>query len=443
MRNLFSFPLIGLLLTCSVPAALAATQTITGSQAQGESGTIPTVRLALNVGLPIKMPQGWRIYKGWLDNNTLAEVDGDRPFEQGASILYLVGRAAGAGKLSMMVRDPNGMDRLFVLKLVSGSKSSPDMVVVRDNSPNVLAVKTRERTPIDAIRQGMDVAVEQGRLIRGSDLWTAIESFNRLVVQGTSSDVAARQTGVNLAVIKQLLDLVRASSPPLLPVPSNPVPSNELDSASRRLLTPPTLTARLPETKVSEIPVPDFKKQFVVTQRKNQITELKPTSKPQVVASAPSVSETELETKSEPVKTVASSSEKIEPTPQPTAISEPIKPRIAKLPVVRKLTRKPQTVASVPTPETRSAETSPVQPLDSVYPKKSEPVSNHVLANGIVRGLLSPKNRIAKRGTYTYQRFQDLVWLLRKGKPFEIACGQARVKPEAAQKILTYGGINL
>ena len=441
MSKLISLPLIGLLLTASVPA-LAVTQSITGSQAQGESATIPTIRLGLNVGLPIKMPQGWRIYKGWLDNNTLAEVDGDRPFEQGASILYLVGRAAGAGKLSMMVRDPNNADHLFVLKLVSGAKSSPDMVVVRDNSPNVLAVRTRERTPVDAIRQGMDVAVEQGRLIRGSDLWTAIESFNRLVAQGTSSDIAARQTGVNLAVIKQLLDLTKTSSPTTLPVPSNPVPRGRFDSASRRLPTPPVLVAQLPETKVSDIPVPDFKKQFVVTRHAKPQTLVKP---------QPDKRELILKAKREPVKTVTSSSETTEPiTPQPTAIAQPIKPSIAKLPTAHKLKRKPQVVATVPTPETKPAETSPVQPSDlvpvgttSFYSKKSEPVSNHVLANGIVRGLLSPKNRIVRRGTYAYQRFQDLVWLLRKGKPFEIACGQARVKPETAQTILKYGGIQL
>jgi hypothetical protein len=433
MNKFFALPLISLLLTASVPA-LAATQTITGSQAQGESDTIPTIHLARNVGLPIKMPQGWRIYKGWLDNNTLAEVDGDRPFEQGASILYLVGRTTGAGKLSMMVRDPNGSDHLFVLKLVSGAKSSPDMVVVRDNSPNVLAVKTRERTPVDAIRQGMDIAVEQGRLIRGSDFWTAIESFNRLVSQGTSSDVAARQTGVNLVVIKQLLDLAKASSPATLPVPSNPVPNGRFDSTTQRLPTPPSVTDQVPEIKLSELPTPDFKKQFVVSRPTKQNTESKP----------------EPNSASESVNSVSAPSENAEPIPtQTTSITQPIKPRIAKLPVVRKLTRKPQ-VALVPTPETRPAETSLVQALASVPvgtasfdSKKSEPVSTHVLANGIVRGLLSPKNRIAKRGTYTYQRFQDLVWLLRKGRPFELACGQARVKPEAAQTILTYGGVIL
>jgi hypothetical protein len=396
MNKLLNLSLVGLLLTSPV-SAIAATQTITGSQAQGESGSIPTIKLALNIGLPIKMPQGWRIYKGWLDNSTLAEVDGDRPFEQGATILYLVGRKAGAGKLSMVVRDPSGMDRLFVLKIATGAKSSPDIIFVKDNRAGIMSAKTGGRTPVDAIRQGMEVAVGQGRLIRGSDLWKSIESFNSLVGQGVSSDAASSQTGVNLGVIKQLLDLAKdsPSTPSTIPVPVEPIPkAPAFDGGVVNLPSPPeaekvAVEPPKPAEKPADIPEPDFEKTFVVSQKEPD------PPKP---------------------KKVKHRKVKLAPVPQPNiTIPEPL------------------VLSEVPEP-------IPTKTAD-FYQKKSEPVSNHEIANGLVRGLLSPKNHIAKRGSYGYQKLQDVVWFLRKGKSLKVACTNANVALETATTILAYGGV--
>jgi hypothetical protein len=362
MRKLLNLSLIGLLLTSPV-SAIAATQTITEVQAQGESGTIPTIKLALNVGVPIKMPNGWRIYKGWLDNNTLAEVDGDRPFEQGATILFLVGRKAGAGKLSMVVRDTNGTDRLFVLRIAAGAKSSPDIVFIKNGRSDNLTVRAGAQTPVDAIRQGMQVAAAQGRLVRGSELWQSIESFNRLVNQGLSSDSASRQTGVNLAVIEQLLQLSR-SARPSLPVPSNPIPQN-----------------------------PTFEGGVVTL----------PSPKPRRVklAKRPKANESKVKLQTDPDLESAQSS----------------------------------FLAAV-------LELKPVS-TESVPQKKYKPVGTSSIANGLLRGLRSPKNKIAKRGSDTFDKIWTLVGLLRSGKPLKAACKEADVKLKTAKTILAYGGVDL
>lgn len=365
MRKLLNLSLIGLLLTSPV-SAIAATQTITEVQAQGESGTIPTIKLALNVGVPIKMPNGWRIYKGWLDNNTLAEVDGDRPFEQGATILFLVGRKAGAGKLSMVVRDTNGIDRLFVLRIAAGAKSSPDIVFIKNGRSDNLSVRAGVQTPVDAIRQGMQVAAAQGRLVRGSDLWQSIESFNRLVNQGLSSDSASRQTGVNLAVIEQLLQLSKSARPslPPLPVPSDPIPKN------------PTFDGG------------------VVTL---------PSSKPRRVklAKRPKAYEGKVKLKTNPDLENGQSS----------------------------------FLAAVP-------ELKPVS-TESISQKKYKPIGTYSIANGLLRGLRSPRNKIAKRGSDTFDKIWMLVGLLRSGKPLKAACEEADVKLKTAKTILVYGGVDL
>jgi hypothetical protein len=362
MHKLLNLSLIGLLLASPI-SAIAATQTITEVQAQGESGAIPTIKLALNVGVPIKMPNGWRIYKGWLDNNTLAEVDGDRSFEQGATILFLVGRKAGAGKLSMVVRDANGADHLFVLRIVAGAKSSPDIVFVKDGHSGNLSVKAGAQTPVDAIRQGMQVAAEQGRLVRGSELWQSIESFNRLVSQGLSSDSASRQTGVNLAVIEQLLHLGK-NAPAVSPIPTEPIPKKpNFDGGVVSLPSPKTKKVKLAQ-------------------------------------------------RSKPHKVEVLSSAKADLDIAQTSF-------LAAVPALK-----------------------PVR-TDSFPQKKYKPVGTYSIANGLVRGLRSPKNKIAKRGSDTFDKLWTVVWLLRSGKPLKDACKEADVKLKTAKTILAYGGVDL
>ena len=365
MRKLLNLSLIGLLLTSPV-SAIAATQTITEVQAQGESGAIPTIKLALNVGVPIKMPNGWRIYKGWLDNNTLAEVDGDRPFEQGATILFLVGRKAGAGKLSMVVRDANGTDHLFVLRIAAGAKSSPDIVFVKDGRSGNLSARAGAQTPVDAIRQGMQVAAEQGRLVRGSDLWQSIESFNHLVSQGLSSDSASRQTGVNLSTIEQLLQLGKNAVPssPSLPVPSSPIPKK------------PNFDGGL-----VSLPSPKPHKDKLTQRPKPHESKVKSQTKPDLDSAQSAF------------------------------------------------------LAAVP-------EQKPVS-IDSVPQKKYKPVGTYSIANGLLRGLRSPKNKIAKRGSDTFDKIWTLVGLLRSGTPLKTACKEADVKLKTAKTILAYGGVDL
>jgi hypothetical protein len=403
MNKLFCLSICGFLFLTPLSAVLAAPQVISESQAQGETGSIPTIKLALNSGVPIKLPDGYRVYKGWLDNHTLAEIDGDRPFEQGASIVYLVGRNAGTGKLSMMVRDPRGTDHLFVMRLTTGSKSSPDMVVVKGASSGILTAQTSGvKTPTEVIRNGMAIAADRGQLIRGSDLWSAIEAFNQMVDQGSSSDVASRQSGVDLAVIERLLQLGKSSdSPKQLPVPRKPkLP----DGSIVKLPPPPDVEiAQKPESKSASIPAPDFSKTVTVAKspkpRKAKKIKLKP------------LSEVNL------------------------SISEPL--RIASVPENEELAPKP-IKKHKPVSKKLSAAFSP-----AIGSQTATALSTHAIANGLVRGLLSRENKTAKRGSYNYDKFQTAIKWLRRGKPLETSCYRARLNLNLAQTILKYGGIDL
>jgi hypothetical protein len=71
---------------------LAQTQRISAQAAQHQ---VPTIALKVNQGVNLTLPDGVLAYKGWLDDGSLIQLDGDRPFEQGASILHLVANQAG------------------------------------------------------------------------------------------------------------------------------------------------------------------------------------------------------------------------------------------------------------------------------------------------------------------------------------------------------------
>jgi hypothetical protein len=242
MKKLLALALAGAL---SVPVgAMAATQNISESQARGDSGSVPSIKLAINNGLPIKMPSGYRVYKGWLDNDSLAEVDSDRPFQDGASIVYLVARTRGSGKLTLMVRDRNNVDHLFVLKLTTGAKSSPDMVVIRGSggsglSPRIETVS--QNNPTELVRVGL----RRSGLPEGSELWIAVEQFNGLVDSGMPADSASQQIGLDLAVIRKLIKL---GQPPqtqevVQPLPVPQKPEVKLDLAKALPAPPVAVTA--------------------------------------------------------------------------------------------------------------------------------------------------------------------------------------------------------
>lgn len=220
MLKLFSLLIAGsILLTPCV--ALAASQSIAESQARGDSGTIATIKLGLNSGLPIKLPQGYRAYKGWLDND-IAEVDSDRPFEQGASIIYLVARTRGSAKLSLMVRDGNGVDHLFLFRLTSGAKGAPDFVAVKGGTSAMAArVEASSDKPSELIYAGL----RRSGLPEGSELYQAIVRFSSLVDSGVPADTASAQTGLDLAVIRKLIKMgqgPKLEEARVLPVPSTP-----------------------------------------------------------------------------------------------------------------------------------------------------------------------------------------------------------------------------
>ena len=174
MRKLTALAIsISLLGMSSIPA-LAQVQTVSEDQA---INSVPRIQLKVNQGINLKLPSGTLVYKGWLDDGTLAQLDGDRPFEQGASILHIVARKSGTTQLSLMARDSQGVDSLYVFKLVAGSQgasivnisanpirssaSGMGTTFVSDRGGVKDAYQSRQEDGAEIFKRGMDLAISR------------------------------------------------------------------------------------------------------------------------------------------------------------------------------------------------------------------------------------------------------------------------------------------
>lgn len=376
MKHLISLLLVGYLL--APVGAIAATQNISETQARGEAGSIPIIKLNLNSGLPIKMPSGYRVYKGWLDNDSLAEIDGDRPFDQGASIVYLVARTRGSGKLSLMVRDHSGTDHLFVIKLTSGGKASPDLVIIRgagggsELSPRVDTVSNG--SPTELVRSGL----RRSGLLEGSELYQAVEQFIGLVDGGMPAEMASNQIGLDLAVIRKL---IKMGQQPQLQQVSNP--------------------KTLP---VQQLPKTKFKGDVV-----------------KVLPAPPPIAMIAIPIKSEPVKVVVD-----KPTPPPGIKPRKVKPKKVK---VKREPDRPARVAMA------TVIGSPIEPFwtSPIAPPAPKKLNNHQRANQLVMGLLKAPKRDRVRG-------QIAIALLRRNTPLNLAAKKSGLSVKVLETYIQKGG---
>jgi hypothetical protein len=196
--------------------------------------------LSVGVNRPthIKAPRGFKFYKGWLDNNLIADVDSDRPFQSGASMVYLVGRTKGRATLTLVGKDSVGEEKLMVFKIATVNSGGPDIVSLRLQGGSTDA-KTLKFTPVSVLRSGLDSAVSAGRLVPDSRLYGAIIKFIQLVESGKTAQQASEMLGLDLAVVTEILKMGKKDLPapvisPVLPLP--PVSVTQIPAPS---LAPP------------------------------------------------------------------------------------------------------------------------------------------------------------------------------------------------------------
>lgn len=196
---------------------------------------VTSLKVGLNRPTHIKAPKGFKFYKGWLDNNLVADVDSDRPFQSGASMVYLVGRNRGSATLTLVGKDSTGEETLIVFKISTGTRSGPDIVALQRQG-GAYPVALVKSTPVSVLHSGLDSAVSSGRLVPGSKLYRAIAKFTRLIEDGKTAQQAADIVGLDLAVVTEILKMGKGVTDIVRPLP---IPTTPLVHAASQVLPPP------------------------------------------------------------------------------------------------------------------------------------------------------------------------------------------------------------
>lgn len=202
MKFLSKLSIFMLIFGFSGSPVLAQTQRITEQAARNQ---VPTITLKVNQGVNLNLPDGILAYKGWLDDGSMVQIDGDRPFEQGASILHLVAYQAGQTQLSLVTRDANQVESLYVFKLVAGSQGNSIVNITANpvGNPNILAIASSAKQ----LQRGVDLAIERRLLVENSELHLAIQGAIAKMAQGMSIQQVAAASNLNSRTIEQLFQM--------------------------------------------------------------------------------------------------------------------------------------------------------------------------------------------------------------------------------------------
>ena len=437
MKQFCSLLLIGALLLPALPVQASDILTITAAEARGDHGTIPTVPIAINQGLHIKFIDQ-KVYKGWLDND-IAEVDSDRPFEQGAGVIMLVPRRLGTAKLSVIARDTAGQEHLYVLRLETGG-ISPDIISIAP--PLGLGPSSFSATQLSAqiLRSGIKEAMRQQILVEGSPLWQAATQFVTLIDTGLTAQEASTKTGLSLQVVHRLLQLgdTFPSNDPPLPAP---LEDKQVLTLNEPLVEEDQSEPLQEEQQIAVISPPTVDQEQLEAIQAAHEAELRKIEEgyqaelQQLRAQIDREQERERQRLNKQYRKAIKRYSK--------AQKQELKNRRKWL---RQQIKKEDLVLSALPETARISLTGEIiipPPVVAQLPAKKPEVSPQDISVGLVRGLAT---QAGKKLVWTYReyyRFQDAIILSRRGVAIEDACRRAGISLSRALQILSFAGIEL
>ncbi|WP_223209963.1 hypothetical protein [Picosynechococcus sp. NKBG042902] len=220
MKSLAKLSMFTLIFGLWGTPVLAQTQRISAEAAQRQ---VPTIALKVNQGVNLTLPDGVLAYKGWLDDGSLIQLDGDRPFEQGASVLHLVANQTGQAQLSLVTRDANQVESLYVFKLVAGSQGNSIVNVTAHPVDTVRAATAQTPNTTRQLQQGVRLAIERQLLVENSELHRAIQGAISKIDQGMAMEQAATTFQLDPRTLAQLFHMGQGESLPDNPMRQEPL----------------------------------------------------------------------------------------------------------------------------------------------------------------------------------------------------------------------------
>lgn len=392
---------------------------------------IPQIPLKVNQGINFNLPPGLLAYRAWVDDASLIEIDPARPFQDGTGVLYLVARRHGSTQLTLVTRDQQGVEDLYVFRLIAGDQGGSVLQVSANptTSREANAAPSSRRNPALEVRAGVRLAIQYGLLSRNSELHRAILVALGSIENGLSLEQAAVGAGLTLNTLEELTELGQtaaalSSTPPrqtgqMLPVPPPQSPTNTTVPAP--IPTTPEVVATANDAEVAAL-------KERVTALENQVENLGDAQET-VMARLDSLDGQQDEFLAQLnsldrqqdlfADVLASFNQTAHRTPKETAIPASERSSFSL---------------------TLTTETTEESVNVAVTPSAVTVMDNHQLANALARGLLN-NEAVPYRGQ-TYRRYQTVIRSLRNGSSLDDAARHGRIQLADVQTILERVGVS-
>lgn len=247
-----------IVLPASSAKADSPIQRITASQAQGLTGSIPTITVWAGAGANLNfIPTGEIVKKVWLDDPSQIVLDfdgsmcmaaqGNNCSDSSATVVHLkrinpiefpsLPRTSST-LLSVVTETQQGERRLYQFRIAYGEgKPQYHAVAIQPDSYKTPVIKRDSLLParLADIARGLQIA--KSKKLLGANqgnqrLERRVQNFMVLARNGQSLQSAAQQAGVSVSLIQKLVELGR--SEPRFTVSFDPVSSPALPSSSVR-----------------------------------------------------------------------------------------------------------------------------------------------------------------------------------------------------------------
>lgn len=216
--------LLSAILYLPTSAAIAApVRTISTSQAQGRTNSLPTILVWIGSGTNLSfLPTGEQIQRIWLDDPSRIALDFDASLCQGrdgkacsrstATIIHLkrinavnwAGLPKSDATLLTVVTDGSRGRQLYQFRVAYGT-GMPQYSTVEVQSSGI-ATNSRS-LGLQSVERGLEMAIRRRLVKPQAPLVSRVRRFLALSRSGVEVPLAAQQAGISLALVNKLAHL--------------------------------------------------------------------------------------------------------------------------------------------------------------------------------------------------------------------------------------------
>ena len=240
MRTTIAASLAAALIQFAPPALANSVINLSTSQAEGRTGSIPTLTVWQGMGLSLNFSgTGERIVKAWLDDPSRLTLDFDTPLcsgqdnsrcGAGATVIHLRRihplkfsyLPSTATTLLTVVAEAQGNRKVYYFRVGYGSGQAKYVAANINTDPRP-ALQQRQRLEqaarekADRIERGLKVARQHNTSQQNERVFERVETLLAHVRGGMSFSEAIRRVNIAPSVLKQLEELAERRQEPLLP----------------------------------------------------------------------------------------------------------------------------------------------------------------------------------------------------------------------------------